>query len=1120
MARQAPEVGLMGHGRGIAAAWRMRELSGDRDSRRWWSLGVLISALALAAVATSAPGWYVGDNRFEQFWAPGRVLGHLPFLWDSSRGLGRPLGDFTLVPGVALGFLRALGVSPAATERLWHAGLLATAGLGAVAFLRLWRSRPGPEHLVAGLFYAFNSYAAVFLVPSGLFLNYALAPWLLVAFVQGVMGARPWRWAAMFALLVLASGTFDPPGLLYSLVLVVPIALYTVVERQAAWRDVAAWLGRAGALSLAVSAAALVQVATASFSLSARLFSTESATAINSVSSWSESWRGLGFWVSYFPLGDRLLRPQHAPYLVSAAMIVATFVPAVAAGATLCASRWRPRLVFGTMAVLSAALMVGSYPVGGPSPLGRFLVAAYDRLPALTAMRTTYKAGSGLALGIAGLAGVGVAALGDHLGRHRLQLRGVPVAAALVVIAVVSFPFWTGRLYSPENRMRVVPDYWSSALKWLDQQPGYGRVLVLPGTSSARYRWGSPGDDLFDALLARPHVRRTALPQGTAQAADLVDAIDDDVVSRRYRPGTLAPIARRLGIDYVLIRNDLDWQRLGRARPADLDALRGDPGLEAVASFGRPGRNVVAAGDTSPPTAIEARLAPVEILRVRGSGASAPTRAQLARAPLLVAGDGSAWFELARQGILGDRPLRYTAATDDETLAGLLNEGAPLVVTDTNRRAVNLLTGLGQSASRTLAQGEQLQRPAGELFARPGSQSVVAYPDAVTVASPTGESGLSGFEPWFRPANAFDGDESTWWLTGGFEDPLGRSVKVDFGEERRLSSVELVAAPQPATGRRVSLASIILSDGTTALVELSSGRGRVELPPRATKSLEIHIQALTGPGLGPVGLAEVKVTSLDLTEVVQLPDDVFRAADRSPSLAGALARAPVSYVFERVQGDGPRPIEVTMRRRFRSLDERSYQLDGTMSALATDSQALPGGTARCRPDLVTIDGKAVSVRVEGPSSGPGGPVAAFRSCEPVVLGSGWHDLVGISSVDSARLTTGPDPVTSAGLGDEVRIGALSRDPTRLRFTIQVPPGGAWMVGGESYDRGWNATVDGVDLGAAQPLDAQSAWLIQGQGTHTVDIRYRPQRLYDVALVVSGTAVAVCIALVARRRRAP
>lgn len=104
--------------------------------------------------------------------------------------------------------------------------------------------------------------------------------------------------------------------------------------------------------------------------------------------------------------------------------------------------------------------------------------------------------------------------------------------------------------------------------------------------------------------------------------------------------------------------------------------------------------------------------------------------------PLLVAGDGNAWFRLAAQGLLEGRgPLRYIAESDDDALERALAAGAEAVVTDTNRRQVTLLTRFGEMGSFTLAPGDDVGREPGDLFQRAGSQSVAVFGDATKINS-------------------------------------------------------------------------------------------------------------------------------------------------------------------------------------------------------------------------------------------------------------------------------------------------------------------------------------------------------------------------------------------------
>ncbi len=151
-----------------------------------------------------------------------------------------------------------------------------------------------------------------------------------------------------------------------------------------------------------------------------------------------------------------------------------------------------------------------------------------------------------------------------------------------------------------------------------------------------------------------------------------------------------------------------------------------------------------------------------------------PVRGLSPMPPLLVAGDGTAWFRLAAQGLLDGRgPMRYTAESDGEALERALAAGSEVVITDTNRRQVTLLTRFGEMDSYTLAPGDDVGRDPGDLFQRPGSQSVAVFGDATRINSAGAEAGSGGFEAWSRPAAAVDGDAATSWLTGAFEDPVG-----------------------------------------------------------------------------------------------------------------------------------------------------------------------------------------------------------------------------------------------------------------------------------------------------------------------------------------------------------
>lgn len=1033
--------------RRTAARWAGRLPALPRGpTDRIWAVAAGLLGLAVTAMLLNSPSSYVGDNRFEIYWAPARRLARQLVLWDAGRGLGRVRED--LWPGltVPVAALRALGLSPAHAEHAFHALLLAAAGTGMVALLRAFVRPVGTAHVVAGVAYAFGPYSATFLVPSSLFSNYAIAPWLALAAVQGTRGRRPLAWAAVVALLVLAHGDADLPGTAYAALWAALASAYVVVvERRARWRDLVSWWATAAALTAVVAAPVAVKVLHARDVFAGRLFPAETPESVSLASSWAESWRGLGFWVSYLPTDLGSQRRLGGPYYESGWGVLVTFAVPLAALAALWLTRWRARALFGAMAAISVAVMVGAHPPSDPSPYGSLLLRAYDAVPALTALRTTYKAGSGLMMGTAALAGLGVAAL-----VARAERRPAVGAVTAVVLAAASFPFWTGDLYSATARSGDVPGYWRDAAAFLDRQPGDGRVLALPGTTKTAYRWGWVGDDVLDSLFRRPTVSATTVPLSGATASDVVAAVDRTVSSPAYEPGMLAPIARRLGIDWVLLRNDIDWRRSRSPRPARLQGVRDDPDLTLAAAFGAPGPAVAGPDDGSDDYDLEARLPAVEIYAVRDAAGQLTARSP--GPPLVVDGDGEAWPRLAERGWLdGGRGLVYAAELGDGALAAALAGGAPIVVTDTNRRRVTVNRGEALTDSWTLAAGDGLAgREVSELFTVDGAESVAVATDARRYRSSGVGSAASGFENWLRPANAFDGDTRTVWAAGGLSTGVGSWVAVDLSAPRTVSRLVITAYRPPGAARRASAATVRFSDGTEVEVDLTgSGPHTVAVGPLRTTTIRVTVSTVSGDGTAPVGFADIAVPGLDLAEAVRLPTHVAERA------GGELAGADVTYLFERVVGNGPQPEERAVRRWFTTVGQRTFALDGRLAIdTATPDElvdTLVGGAVGAWGDdryggpLEHRGGNAVDGDLGTAWAAPasGTPVLHARFPEQVVDHVDVNALAGpgASTVDRVTVAVGGRTVGAdlEEVGDCSGAGAAGADPCRTAAVVAVDP---------------------------------------------------------------------------------
>jgi arabinofuranan 3-O-arabinosyltransferase len=1096
---------------------------------RIWPIGLLLFGLALASVLANAPGRLVGDNQFALYWSPATLLHNQVSVWQADQGLGRFSLYFWPVTTGAIASLRAIGLSAWLTERVWHAALLAIGGTGMVAVLRLFRPRIATEHVVAGLAYTFGPITATFLIPSNLFIAYSLAPWLLFAFVRGVRDDRSARWPAIFALIVFAGGNVNYPSLIFAALPILPMGLYLVyVDRTINWSAVGRWVFRASVLTLLVSAAALVAIHFSSNNLNQNLSSTETPSQIAQNSSWAESWRGLGSWLVYY--SDRLgtVLPELSAYF-RWEVVLATFAIPCSALASLWLLRWRPRLVFAGMMVLGVVVMVGAFPVTSSTPFGHFLLDAFARSPTMLSFRNTYKAAPLLAIGIAGLVGVGAATLIRVVRGWRPSVAPIAGLAIFALVAIVAFPFWTGRLYRPGTSLKQPPSYWLASARWLNRQPGDGRVLVLPSTVDAGYRWGATTEDILDGLLTRPRIVRTQVSQfeGTTAAANLVDALDTYLESGAYQPGALAPIAQRLGIQYVLLRNDLDWQNTGRPRPASFDALRHDPDLRLVRTFGAPGQNVQGrpppAGSITSDmerVASEASLRPVEIYELR-----APVQVVHAvTAPaLLVSGDGNAWPALSGAGLLDDTgPVRYTAALSSGDLLGSLRSGSGVVITDTNRRRTTVipLRDTSGSYSYTLTAGEDLGQPAETLFGRGGSQTVAFYPDATRITA----SGYGGLfpptQPEFRPSNAFDGDPSSVWRGATFAaNGADQWIRVSLRRPTAVSAIGLVTAPVANHQPRILHATISFSAGKPVPVDLTSGRATVTFPVRETRYVKVQIDKTVGSGFVPPGFADITVPGVDLREFIQTPDDLFRIADHDRALAAALNRAPLSYEFTAIAPTAKHPVETHLNRRFRTAGHRAYELSGTIAS----PPSLPGMAGEqgpptaCTGGLVELDGHDIPVRVTAPPGPQAVPSSErFVACQVAALNPGWHTLESepAATLASVQLTTGSFPVSHPSPP------AVTASYGRDHVDVHLNAGNAAVIIGQSFDPSWHATINGRDAGPPTALDTLAGWKVTGSGQATLHADVSAQRVYAAALAITGFGLVSCVLLAMRRRRVP
>ncbi len=915
----------------------------DRPARRLLDYAepaayVVFGAVVLAALLGTDWGWVTPDTRPELYLAPARTLASALSFWRPNPYLGQPNFDTGTAPvALAVLVLRSLGVDAWLAVRLWRALLLGVAAWGAVKLFHEVagggdaatgrRSNPAGR-VAAAVLYVANPYVVVAGATNPILLPYALAPWLLLALARAVREPRSWRWPAAFALAFFVSGGTNAGVVSLFMLLGVPCYLiYALVALGRPWNELLRPTLRCLGLAALVSLYWLVPAVLAARSGASIAFDTEQPGDVGSVSSYAETLRLLGLWTLYGRAGDRLFLPNFAAYLTNPLVLLASYaLPAAAAlGALL--SRARARALGAILLAVAVPVMVGLFPTSSPSPFGRLLARAFAEVPGAIAFRTTNKAGALAALGITLLAAVGVAEVARRSAWRLTATRRSSLIAAIVamgVVAVAVLPALTGGMNLERFR---VPAYWRQAAAALNAGPSNSRVLLLPGQVQADYTWGWRGpDDLPASLLDRPSAVRATVPNGSPEQSNFLAAVDVPLAAGAPDPGGVSAMARYLGASQVLLRNDVNWQEAGGASPAELAAALGrDPGLRRDASYGRPGQGVV------DPDRSGAALPPLQ--RYAISGAVPILRAEPAAGTLLVDGDNFALPGLQRLGLLNGQPaFRLLGDVSGDDLALVLDDGAHVVLTDTNRRRTWRVPRAGQAYSPTMGAEDPIDpgTPTLSLFGDPLRQSTAVFNGARSVTA-TSSGTVFGPVPSDKPAFAFDGDPATAWMTGDFGAAVGQSITLELAQPVEVSKLTL----RPVLGGPVQIAGVRIElDGRTVDADVPAQRSvDVTFPPTTTSKVTVEItRTRGGPGLNPVGFWEIGVPRVQVSEGVSL-------AGRLRELVGGLdARArqrlaaiPLDVVLARAQGDPSRlddDEERALDRNFWLPDARSLQLSG------------------------------------------------------------------------------------------------------------------------------------------------------------------------------------------------
>jgi arabinofuranan 3-O-arabinosyltransferase len=1026
----------------------------ERRRRRLVLAGCCLVLAALAFV--SHPGNLIADTKIDMAVNPAGFLGRALQMWDPAQfgflqdqaaGYLFPVGPFFLL-------LKIIAVPGWIAQRLWISAILAAAFLGIVRLsARLGIGSPASQ-VVAGFAYALApNWLGELGSLSSEILPIAMLPWILLPLVtavrkeNGLIGNGTVRAAAQSALAVAFCSGINAAAVIA--VLVPPVIyLLTAPATARRLRIACCWVP---AVLLATSWWLIPLLLEDKYGVSILPY-TESAATTTSVTSLFNALRGAENWISYlvvngqpwWPVAFRLAS-ESAPTILAAAIAGLGLVGLL--------SRGMPQRKFLLCLVLVGLLVISTGYVSG---LGNPLAAPIDHLingGPLASFRNLRKFDPlirlPLVLGVAHLLPAANRQLPSAWRDVRSAWRQLwpacrqlarPALSLLTCVAIagLALPVYVSGLSTPGS-FQQFPSYWVSAASWLNRHAGNSAILAVPGARFGQYTWGSPMDDVLEALSTGDWASSQLSVIGSVGNARLLETVDQQMAAGEGSAG-LTQLLARMGIKYVLVRNDLIRSDLYGAWPARvLQAIAESPGLVKVAQFG-PASSV---GSSLPGDAIsgfDTPYPPVEIYQV--SSAQPVVTVQPTADTMRVYGAPEALLTLADQGLLKNRPVLLNSD-------GPSVHAASTVVTDSLRRRVRNFGEIRNDYSPTLTAGQSASTfEAADDFLEPSWQKYLAVAQYHGIANVTASSSAADiqaipaqFGTGRLPFAAVDGNFNTMWESGSLGGPVGQWIKLDFLHAENPGVISVAFADNIAIGPQVTGVEISTATGQVADKVKVTGRYQpLRVPPGSSPWLKIEVASVLRPphpDIGrQVGIAEIAVPGVNASRSIDAPD--VRLPGGADPTAVVLAKAepqPSACMLTSARWVCSPSLETST--------EEQYGFDHSFTVAQPETARLTGTAVLTSPSLieryafpgrqqpsVTGSSSYVSDPEDLPSSAfDANPLTTWVSGafdRHPTLTIGWHGFKRVSTVTIQRPpgANGPLAVRITGSRGQVRTGAL------------------------------------------------------------------------------------------------
>lgn len=1020
-----------------------------RADQHVWRVRLLTACVLLTAASfLQGGGRVVPDTKLDLTLSPAAFLGRALHVWDGGH-LGQlqnqaygylfPMGPFHLV-------LRVLQVPEWVTQRLWWSLVLCTAFLG---FWRLARAvgvgGPWTRYLGALLFALSPRFLAEIAVTSIEVWPMAVAPWVLLPLVD----PTPQRTRLRVLRSALAFGCIGGVNAIATgAALVLPTLWWLTRERPArSLRAFAAWLG-ACVLAGLWWIGPLVVLGRYSPPF---LDWIENAAATTGTASPFTALQGTTHWLSYLRVADGPTWPAGWVTVTVPILVVTTTVPAVIGLVGLTLRGLPDRSFWRLGAVVGLVLLVAGFAGPAHGPFAEDVRTLLDG--PLAPFRNIHK--FELVLRIPLLIGlvhavhvVGTRSSGERSAGPAGPVRWVPrelVAAVTGILVVAAAAPAVAAMLPRAGAYEQVAGYWRDVAGWLDEQPGSGSVLVVPAAPAAELTWGSPRDEPLQALMRRPFAVRDAVPLGSAGSTRYLDEVE-----RHLRTGVggsgLRSSLRDAGIRYLVVRNDL--RATARRAPAlAVHQALTDAGIDRVRSFGPPAGSAFETADT---TVDERTLLPYPSVEVYDVGDVADARLVPASALRQLTGGPEDLPSLDR--VL---PGGATVLGDDRT-ALPATPALPEILTDGNQRRETIFGRASDNRSPVLRPADPgtTGRRVQDYLVDPRARQVTLRWEGIAGAEASSSGSDAGSfvrtSSGDGPAAALDGDPTTRWVSGRFQQAVGEWLEVRLDRPRDLTGSTLTLA-SPWAGAAPPVAVDVTTDAGTVPMTITSDQAAgataaVPLPPGPTTRLRLTLR-----GVGAGTERAFAITELTLPGIVPVPrlvlpptpsgtPDIVSLRRQEPGRTGCLRQGDRPLCAGGLVATGEEAAG--MFRTFTTAARTSYAWSGHVRARAT-----AGGRA-----LLAIPGKvhaeATTSRVPALAGRPGAAVDDD-------LGTGWVasaqdrqptltlTLPSVRALTGVRLLSDPHLAASRPRRVQVRTGdgrtrnlTVAPDGT-VRFTART-----------------------------------------------------------------------------------